>query len=280
LKFDIPAGDEEQDRFWREQAPKFFCDALDRSTTEEKFDALIVDEAQDFHADWWLPVQLLLRDPDHGQMYLFHDPDQAAVYGHGDAYPAEGMLAYDLSENCRNTRRITAYCGEVITKVINPFDLSPEGVMPNVADIGYTTSQRSELVRRAIMGFLREKFSPARLAILSPWRRGSPNSSLAEIDKIDNVPVHGTEDAIAEWLNGKSIWGSTIKAFKGLEADCVVVTDIPAIGAAGFSLSDMYVAVSRAKHRIVLIPATNEAKSQLDSWANRPDRAKHKRRTT
>jgi hypothetical protein len=103
--------------------------------------------------------------------------------------------------------------------------------------------------------------------MLSPWRRGSPNSSLTGIDKIDNVPVHGTEDTITEWLNGKTIWGSTIKAFKGLEADCVVVTDIPAIGVPGFSLSDMYVAVSRAKHRIVLIPATNEAKSQLESWA-------------
>ena len=29
-----------------------------------RYGALIVDEAQDFHEDWWLPLQLLLEDPD------------------------------------------------------------------------------------------------------------------------------------------------------------------------------------------------------------------------
>jgi UvrD-like helicase family protein len=232
-----------------------------------QYDALIVDEAQDFHADWWLPIQLLLRDPDHGQMYLFHDPNQAAVYGHGDAYPAEGMLAYDLSENCRNTRRISAYCGEVIEKTINPFKLSPEGVIPQIIDWAQMASQRAQLARRAVIGLLAEQFKPSRIAILSPWRRGSPHSSLTHLDKIDNVPVSGSEEAIEQWLDAKAIWGSTIKAFKGLEADCVIVADIPVTGITGFSISDMYVAVSRAKHRVILIPASSEAEAQIKTWA-------------
>ena len=33
-----------------------------------RFDALVVDEGQDVSADWWLPLQLLLTDPDRSPL--------------------------------------------------------------------------------------------------------------------------------------------------------------------------------------------------------------------
>ena len=44
--------------------------------TARRYDALIVDEAQDFHPDWWVPLQLLLEDPDEGSLYVFYDDNQ------------------------------------------------------------------------------------------------------------------------------------------------------------------------------------------------------------
>ena len=41
-----------------------------------RYGALIVDEAQDFDPEWWLPLQLLLENPDRSPLYLFYDDNQ------------------------------------------------------------------------------------------------------------------------------------------------------------------------------------------------------------
>jgi hypothetical protein len=130
--FIVPSGEEEQREFWSATAPRLFCEALEsHPEATGGYDAVLVDEAQDFHSDWWFPVQLLQRDPDHGRFTIFSDPEQAGVYGRGDAYPA-GLLLYDLFENCRNTKQITSFCGKVIDQEITSFSSSPEGTPPEV----------------------------------------------------------------------------------------------------------------------------------------------------
>jgi len=71
---------------------------------------------------------------------------------------------------------------------------------------------------------------------------------------------------LPKWLGGELIRGSTIKAFKGLEATCVMITDISKIGVIGFNTQDMYVAASRAKQRLVLLPASSESFDDLQKW--------------
>jgi hypothetical protein len=68
------------------------------------FDALIVDEGQDVSADWWLPLQILLVDPDRSPLYVFFDDNQKL-------FPVPTGLPFlhapvQLTVNCRNTRRI------------------------------------------------------------------------------------------------------------------------------------------------------------------------------
>ena len=98
-------------------------EACEKTLDEERYDAIVVDEAQDFHETWWLPVQLSLKDPDNGRMYLFLDPNQSGVYGHGDRYPAHNMTTQELGENCRNTKKIVDYCSNVIDTEIEAFEL-------------------------------------------------------------------------------------------------------------------------------------------------------------
>ena len=54
--------------------PNALLDALDR--VEDRFDAVIVDEGQDFRDTWWDPLQLCLADPDRGVLYVFYDENQ------------------------------------------------------------------------------------------------------------------------------------------------------------------------------------------------------------
>src|SRR5512145_2633996 len=61
--------DESDDSFYS-RLPYALCLALDK--LEDRFDAIIVDEGQDFDDDWWDAIQLLLADPDDGVLYIFY----------------------------------------------------------------------------------------------------------------------------------------------------------------------------------------------------------------
>jgi DNA helicase IV len=59
----------------------------------------------------------------------------------------------------------------------------------------------------------------------------------------------------------------TIKGFKGLESDAVVITDIPEINTtASFALEDAYVGFSRAKHELVAISLDDSSTAMLLRW--------------
>lgn len=68
------------------------------------YDAIIVDEAQDFADDFWLPVEMLLTDPDAGLLYVFLDENQD-IYRRSASIPVLGEPLV-LDRNCRNTAAI------------------------------------------------------------------------------------------------------------------------------------------------------------------------------
>src|SRR5262249_6254734 len=69
-----------------------------------RYDAVVVDEAQDFDADWWLPLLTLMREPDHGVLYVFYDSNQA-IYRTPQGLP-DSLIPVQLWENWRNTRSV------------------------------------------------------------------------------------------------------------------------------------------------------------------------------
>lgn len=68
------------------------------------YDAIIVDEAQDFADDFWLPVEMLLTDPEAGMLYVFLDENQD-IYRRSASIPVPGEPLV-LDRNCRNTAAI------------------------------------------------------------------------------------------------------------------------------------------------------------------------------
>ncbi len=271
LEFNPPPIDEDGDEFWTKVAPAQMCNALESlpAGSFERYDAVIVDEGQDFHQDWWLPVQLLLRDPDHGRLCIFSDPEQTGVYGRGQALPAP-LTSYQLLENCRNTREIATYCGRILDIPFECFPHCPPGTQPVILKAAGDPQERAALVRKVIADFLEEKFTPSRIAVLSPWKRTNAASALKSLPVINNKPLDGDDTKVGSWMRNQMIWASTIRAFKGLEADCVVLADAPPINSPGFTAADLYVAASRAKHRLVIVPTSGEAFGQYQRWAKGP----------
>lgn len=68
-----------------------------------RFDAIVVDEGQDFRAEWFEVLELLLRD-DQSSYFIFYDDNQRLYSYQG--IPRSFGEAYPLTKNVRNTEPI------------------------------------------------------------------------------------------------------------------------------------------------------------------------------
>jgi hypothetical protein len=128
----------------------------------------------------------------------------------------------------------------------DPFS-SPEGADPRVEVVPVGERQRVTCDNQIRQWLNAGKLKSSQVAILSPRRQA--NSSLARVKSLGGCPIVAT---LSDWKEGKGILFSTVRAFKGLEADALIVIDV-----SGFSpvlrQADFYVACSRAKHLLTVL---------------------------
>lgn len=98
----LPHPGPRDDHYFNEILPEQMAQAVDH--LGPPYDAVIVDEGQDFHDNWWLPLQFLLKDPDGGILYVFFDDNQN-LYRTAQKIPLE-LAPFPLTRNCRNTQSI------------------------------------------------------------------------------------------------------------------------------------------------------------------------------
>jgi hypothetical protein len=255
LPWNPPREIDAQSTFWTKTAPVLFDEALGKLPPQafERYDGIIIDEGQDFHPDWWIPLMLMLKDPDRGRLCIFSDVDQRGVYGRGESYPA-GLFPYEMEENCRNTRRIAGYCGKIIKRNISTTYLQPEGSHPTIMPPAEDPRERANLVKSAFSSFTEMGFLPSQVAILSTRKAGNKEGSLTYLTRMHGLPIKGESSDIKDWKNGNCIWASTIKSFKGLEAPCIIMTDVDIGQSEHDELTELYVGATRAKHHLTIIP--------------------------
>jgi hypothetical protein len=104
---------------------------------ELRYDAVLVDEAQDFDPIWFQCARCLLHDPDHGDLLIVGDGNQG-VYGKRRAswsnlgLPARGHTAR-LGKNYRNAREIMRFAA--------PFARTAAGEDDGVSPIAFDPAQ-------------------------------------------------------------------------------------------------------------------------------------------
>jgi len=232
--------------FWQDEAADLFMDAID--SVPERFDAVIVDEGQDFYPNWWMPLEMINSAGDEGAMYVFYDPRQNLYVDQKGSMPALGE-PYNLPTNCRNTRSIAGKCSEILNVEIPTREEAPQGEQPTVLtlELDYDIKKR---VERYINEWVKDgKLKPSQVAILSPSKK--ERSSIRDLNAARGIKI--TED-IGAWREDKGVLFSTVKSFKGLEADAVIIIDVPEqADSTFFKQSDYYVACSRAKHLLVVM---------------------------
>ena len=110
VKWGAPEGpdesirNEETVRFWEHDLPLKMADLASQLEPGRRFDAVVIDEAQDFADAWWDPILASLRDDETGGIYVFSDEGQRVFDRHGA--PPIALVPLILDHNLRNTRQI------------------------------------------------------------------------------------------------------------------------------------------------------------------------------
>ena len=231
--------------FWDEKAALLLCEAIE--LLPDRYECIVVDEAQDFCADWWVPLELLNVDGDQGVLYVFYDPAQNLYRKQGISIPALGN-PFHLPMNCRNTKSIVGTCATILASKIEIHPHAPPGRKTEV--VIEPALRVPGLLDAWIRKWTRtEKILPGQIVILSRYR--FDRSGLKSVESLGGVDlVHD----LGQWREGTGVLFSTIRSFKGLESDIVVLIDMVAPDSRkNFTRSDFYVACSRAKHVLKIV---------------------------
>lgn len=228
----------------------------DAQSASVKYDAIIVDEGQDFQAHWWVPLQSLLRDPEAGLFYIFYDDNQN-LYQTSSTLP-EDLVRIPLTCNCRNTQYIHRtflpfYRSEIIPRVKGPLGRPPE---VSYYDTEYTLKrQLRQILHRLVF---EEGVATEDIVILTP--RGREKSWLWQWGYIGNLRITD------RWPPGSGeVYCTTVYNFKGLESPVVILAELYPSGHQDMERL-LYVGCSRARHHLfILAEATlpDEIRSRL-----------------
>ena len=242
-----PLADASPDFFDR-TLPDALLGALDRLS--HRFDAIIVDEGQDFRESWWAPLLLCAKDPDGGVLYVFHDENQQ-VYKRVPSFPG-GLAPVGLGENLRNTRRIHEatlrfYHGEPLRAV------GPEGQEVECHAV-HGPSEIDTTVSRVLHRLVREEGVPTEdIAILVGSSQAAP---LKHADHVGAFQTTGEQPP-----GPGKVLVESVRRFKGLERKVIILTGIDQLRPED-ERALLYVGLSRARVYLVVV-ATRETLARV-----------------
>jgi hypothetical protein len=259
LPFEPPTAPAEARQFWDEDAISILeaASASLFAMAEPRYGALVVDEAQDFAELWWYALFPLIDGNESGNVFVFMDLAQS-LRATASPPPFDFPARYALNINCRNTKRIARMSANLV-----PLEtLSPAGAPMGVnvrMHRATAQAQQAGIVASEIRRLLDvEKLDPQQIVLIGPAAKD--RGSLKGLDEVNGIRIL---TSAADWRAGKGILCSTSRAFKGLEADVVIVYDLAVISP-GFTAADLYVACSRARYVLILVTHDERIRSILE----------------
>ncbi len=238
----------EDGNFVRSEADCKLEVALQTVKADQKFDVLIVDETQDLSdRNLRLLLSLMKRDrrvvlfSDAEQTIFSYEGDSAWDYNEESLFQGEPVAQHQLSVNYRNAQPIHSRIAQYeVEKTIAYLDKDTLGrdMMP------VTSISKSEIP--GSLSRLLERNSPADIAVLA-YTKDDLNAILKFKDA-NGRTVDFVKDVEA-WNRGSRVLKTTVQAFKGLEANIVILL----CSNVSFVNDKLrYVGESRAKYELYL----------------------------
>lgn len=230
--------------------------ALATEVVPQRFDAILVDEAQDFGDEYWLGLELLLSNPESSYFYVFIDENQR-LYERRSTIPVKEEPFY-LTNNCRNTAPIHElayqyYSGDQVDV--------PDLLGPDIAWVDAATPQEQSnaIVARVAQWLARDGLKPADITVLvAKAPKGYAYDLLSGAAKSSSIKFLFSDHAATG-----GVLVDTVLRFKGLESHAVALW-------VGDEVVDedrketMYVGVTRAKSLLAIV-GSNRALKKLRS---------------
>ncbi len=206
-KAGINVQNDPSEEWWNYEAPDILLSSIKKNGTQ--FDAVIIDEAQDFWPNWILALDLIGGESKNAPFYLFADSHQD-LYRRNRNFP-EDYPTLLLDINCRNTREIAQRFSLIYS------DPDPEtkisGPTPVFVRIGSSADVASSIQQTVSRLIEEENLSPKSITVLSDQR--------SLVDRLHEMLVG--DYSFAQW--GKyGVVAETIHRFKGLESDVIVLS--------------------------------------------------------
>jgi hypothetical protein len=223
--------------YWDEQLPVEMLALAAHLTPSEKFDAVVVDEAQDFADSWWPALMAGLRDPEHGGLAIFLDEGQR-VFGRQGVPPAD-LVPVILDENLRNTRQIAQTFGSLAPEQMRY--VGHDGLP--VQFVPCATEDAVDAADDALLTLLDAGWPPESLALLTTGRRHP-----VQLERVQARGTAGYWDSF--WDVDDAFYGHVL-GFKGLERPAIVLA-VNGFREVERAREMLYVGMSRARDLLVV----------------------------
>ena len=208
-----------------------------------RFDAIVVDEGQDFRAWWWPALLSLHADPDGGPLYVFADDNQN-LYG-GELPVEQEDVVGPIGANLRNTKQIGEFVSVFYRGEQEPIARGPEGEAVEI--LGYEDDEGlAHLLSVVLRNLVDEEHVPLEdIVVLTP--SGAEKSALRKRGSVDGF-------RLSETVEPGTVLATSVHAFKGLERPVVILAEL-----GDKHLEDLrqylYVGGSRARNHLVVLAA-------------------------
>ncbi|HWJ67930.1 MAG TPA: ATP-binding domain-containing protein, partial [Nocardioides sp.] len=234
-----PDGDRADSEFWEERLPALMGELADGLSDGKKYDAVVVDEAQDFAVSWWTPVLKALRDEEGGGLYVFSDENQR-IFGRFGVPPV-ALVPLVLDHCLRNTQEIHGTFAPLAPSRM----YARGGHGPAVRFVPCAATDAEEAADDEVVRLLDDEgWEPGRVALITTGHRHSSHKS-----QTDAV---GQDEYWETFWDGEEVFYGHVLGCKGLERAAVVlclneekVTDR--------ARERLYVGMSRATDKLVVV---------------------------
>ena len=221
-----------------------------------RYDAIVVDEAQDFVPEFWMPIEMLLIGGEDAPLYIFIDENQD-VYRRATELPVR-TPPMTLDRNCRNTGHIHAaayryYRGDAVEAP------EIEGTQVKTLIAGGLAKQARAIAGAVTRLVTEEGVAPHDIAVLlcTGTAKAEAEAALAA----NAVPRSISWGRLESYGHGV-ITVDTVARFKGLERAIVILW---------IDGSDpeqrretFYVGLSRAKSVLILCGTQDDCRKVLE----------------
>lgn len=262
-----------QDRY--EDKAKILCTFFGshQMREEEKFDCVIIDEAQDvLETEYCDLINIVIKNGlEKGCWRLFIDPEQDIFNKYQkeifDVYfNDDNSFEYILQKNYRNTIEIqraakafSRHSYEITT------DRNPVGDPPEILIYDNNSQNNSaNVTNQAIRTLLCSGVKPSEITILSFVSRERSVAGKGKLKVPNGIQTAHISEKNWEYPEENKIYYASVYEYKGLDNDIIIYTDIDKLDEDERSRISHFVGATRAKAYYVMIMSTEAARKIIN----------------